>query len=101
MPDPCNVLSSLRIAFELTWPNSLFAHDVILILGAILVDSTDYLSVYSETVVSLYYFIVSLSVLWMLILRSMAQQYHKYRIDAFVCHLFGKSTKMASIANDL
>ena len=54
--------------------NSSFAHDVILSHWApswLILQIT--LAVYSETVVSIYYFIVRLNVLWMLILRSVAQ----------------------------
>ena len=54
--------------------NSSFAHDVILSDWApswLILQIT--LAIYSETVASVYYFIVSLSVLWMLILRSVAQ----------------------------
>ena len=53
---------------------SSFAHDVILSHWApswLILQIT--LAVYSEIVVSVYYFIVSLSVLWMLMLRSVAQ----------------------------
>ena len=51
-----------------------FAHDVILSHWApswLILQIT--LAVYSETVMSIYYFIVNLSVLWMFILRSVAQ----------------------------
>ena len=54
--------------------NSSFGHDVILSHWApswLTLQIT--LAVYSEIVLSIYYFIVSLSVLWMLILRSVAQ----------------------------